>query len=132
MAQSKEQLRRLREKYHLGEYSKKRGRVQARPASRSHRVKRGGNMARRKSGRRRGGAGGINGLLKPFVVGAIAGAFSDKIPVLNSLPPVATGAAGGYFVKKSVMGAAAGAAGTMFASQYVRGMLGSSGATSGW
>jgi len=89
-------------------------------------------MARRKSGRRRGGMGGMNGLIKPFIVGAIAGAFSDKIPVLNSLPTVATGAAGGYLVKRSMMGAAAGAAGSLVVSPYIKSMIGGGNTSAAW
>lgn len=131
MAQSKEQLRRLRQKYHLGEYSQKRGKAAA--SRKTRRKTRGGFMARRKSGRkRRGGMGSLGGLIKPFAVGVIAGAFSDKLPVLNTLPPVVTGAAGGYLVKKSMMGAAAGAAGAYIGSPMLKNIIGSGGNSSAW
>lgn len=88
-------------------------------------------MAKRKSGRRKGGMGGIMGLAMPFAIGAIAGAYSDKIPLVNAMPPIVAGAAGGYIAKRSIQGAIAGAAGTYLVSGYIRGMTGN-GSSSAW
>lgn len=93
--------------------------------------KRGARMARRGKGRRRGGSGGgIMGLLKPFIAGAVASIVAPSIPVVNGLPPLAQGAIGGYVVKRSVMGAAAGAAGAQFGAPLIGQVIGGSGVKS--
>ena len=80
-------------------------------------------MARRK-GFRRSRSGGMGGLLMPFVVGIAVGTFGDRIPMVGGIEPMATGAVGGFLMKKNVMGAAAGAAGGFVGSRYVKGMVG--------
>lgn len=87
-------------------------------------------MARRKGYRtyarraRRVGSSGFKALLKPFLVGALVGMFSDKIPYIGGIEPMATGAAGGFLVKKSITGAGAGAAGAFVGSRYLKGFTG--------
>ena len=100
-------------------------------SSKKTRSKRGGFMSRRKSGRRKGGMGGIMGLAMPFAIGAIAGAYSDKIPLVNSMPPIVAGAAGGFIARRNIKGAIAGAAGSYLASGYIKGMTGN-GSSSAW
>jgi hypothetical protein len=64
------------------------------------------------------------GMLKPFLVGAIAGALKPRIPVVSGLPTGAAGAAGGYIVKRTPVGAALGAAGEFIGTPYLSGFLG--------
>lgn len=99
------------------------GKKKARKAGRRSK---GGNMAKKKGGKRRGSFGGIKSLLMPLAIGAVAGAFSDKIPGLNSLPPVVSGAAGGYIAKRNFTGAAVGAAGAYFLGAPLKQMIGGS------
>lgn len=89
----------------------------------------GGRMAKKKHGRRRG-MGGIKSLLMPLAIGVVAGAFSDRIPGLNSLPPVVSGAAGGYIAKRNFTGAMVGAAGAYFLSAPLKNMIGGASTTS--
>lgn len=87
-------------------------------------------MAKRKGyGRRRGGSGGVMALLKPFLVGALAGKFGSSLPVINQLPTGGAGAVGGYLMKRDLMGAAAGAAGQIVGTPLLNNVLG--GSTSG-
>ena len=89
-------------------------------------------MARRgRRFRRGGGGGGINRLLKGFAIGAVAGAVSPRVPVLNSLPNYVAGAGAAYmFGGKNIMTAGAGAVGAMVGSPYLSGFLGGSSGSS--
>ena len=108
MAQTKEKLRRLREKYHLGEYSKGRGGSSS-PAHKQKvrrapgRSNRGGFTARR--GHRRSGFGG-GSMIKQLLYGAAAGAAVQIVSPVKGLLP--SGAAG--FLVGKLPGAASGAA----------------------
>ena len=70
----------------------------------------------------------MNRLLKGFAIGAVAGAVSPRVPVLNSLPNYVTGAGAAYmFGGKNIMTAGAGAVGAMVGSPYLSGFLGGTG-----
>jgi len=87
MAQTKEQLRRLREKYHLGEYSHRRGKSSSTRRTRRKSGKGRIYMARRKRGHRRSGGGkkifglSTKGLIPGLgIMGLAAGIlFADEI-----------------------------------------------------
>jgi hypothetical protein len=108
----KERLRAMRQKYGLGEYK---------TGGRARRTKtRGGSMARRKSGKRKGGSkGGFGGILSmKNIAGTLGGYY---IAPMVGLDPKIGAAAGSYFIgKKGVMGAAVGYVGA----PIVMGMLG--------
>ena len=70
-------------------------------------------------------------MIKPLAVGALIGMFGSSIPIIGGIEPMATGAAGGFLVKKNLMGAGAGAAGAYIGSRYLKGMMGGSTGTSG-
>lgn len=65
--------------------------------------------------------GGIMSYAKPALFGLVAGLLAPKIPVLNSLPysSVIAGAAGGYFARRTVVGAAVGAGSSVFLTPMV-------------
>ena len=101
----------------------------SKPRSKSKRV-RGVRMARK--GKKRSFGGGLTSLFMPVAIGAVAGAFSDKIPGVSALPPVAAGAAGGYIAKRNMMGAAAGAAGAYFLAAPLKQMISGTSSTTAW
>jgi hypothetical protein len=102
----------------------------SRKARKTRRVKqRGVRMARRRFGRKR--SGGMGGIMKPLLVGTVIGMFGDSIPIVGGIEPMATGAVGGFMMKKSLMGAGAGAAGGYIGSRYLKGMMGDLGSKAG-
>ena len=113
--QRNERLRKMRQKYGLGEYKGKKN-------PRKNRPRRSGKMA--KKGSRKNGSAGFGGILSTKnILGTVAGAYIA--PKMGISPQL--GAAAGSFLygKKGVAGAAVG----YFAAPYVLGMLG--GATGG-
>jgi hypothetical protein len=112
----KERLRKLREKYGLGEYRKKgktrtkisRKTLVIRKKKRSH----GGvNMARKKRfSHKRGSMGGIGSLLKAGILGIGTASLSSYVPVQVPYKQEVAGAIGGYALGgKNIKSAGAGA-----------------------
>jgi len=92
-----------------------------------YRAKKVYSMARRRFKRysRRRSSGGLNGMIKPLAIGAIAGYLAPSVPVLNQIPTPAVGAGAGYLLgKKTIMGAGLGAIGAMFIPSLLSGFMG--------
>lgn len=79
-------------------------------------------MARRRKSYRRSSSGGIGGMVKPALFGAIASYVAPMVPINVPYKTVIAGAAGGYLAKKSIMGAAIGAAAGYFVPSLIGGV----------
>lgn len=108
---TKEFLRKLRQKYHLGEYKKgnaRPARKRARAARSPKRVRNVVRMARRKRvSHRRGMLGGSGmSLAKTALIGVGAAHFAGYVPVNIPYKEEAVAAAVGYFLGGKIKGAA--------------------------
>lgn len=117
---SKAQLRALRQKFHLGEFSKKHKRKAIR-VSRPKRVKHRRVLSmvrhRKRSSHRRsiGGMGGVGSIAKTALMGVGAAHFSGYIPINVPYKEEAAGAIAGYVLGGKIKGAAIGAAAVFLA-----------------